>query len=258
MYQLKLISSLALAVTLAACGGGSSSTSPVPTPTPSQTAEGVYSGSLTGSVYKNFQMLILENGDTWSMYGTQTNSAFGVSGFVQGTGISANNSSFTSSDAKDFGYSPAKSGTINATFNASAKTISGNVSSAVGSVSFSGGAPTGSLYNYATPAAISSITGAWSVSTIDGATIALNILQSGNFTAQVNGGCNFNGTITPRPSGKNVFNVALTFGSAPCTLAGQSATGIALTYPLSSGKTQLLMVAVDSTRTNGTAAFGIR
>jgi hypothetical protein len=71
-------------------------------------------------------------------------------------------------------------------------------------------------------------------------------------------GCNFTGTVVPRPSGKNVFNVAVRFGQAPCELPGQDATGIAVAYPFASGQTQLLATVVDGTRSCGTAAFGVR
>jgi hypothetical protein len=64
--------------------------------------------------------------------------------------------------------------------------------------------------------------------------------------------------VTPRASGKNVFNLELRFGPAPCELPGQNATGIAVAYPLASGQTQLLVTAVDGTRAYGAAAFGVR
>jgi hypothetical protein len=71
-------------------------------------------------------------------------------------------------------------------------------------------------------------------------------------------GCAFSGTITPRASGKNVYDVSLKFGAAPCALANQTATGVAVTYLLTNGKRQLIALTVDSTRTYGVGAFGNR
>jgi hypothetical protein len=49
----------------------------------------------------------------------------------------------------------------------------------------------------------------------------------------------------------------MTFGAAPCALANQTATGIAVAAP-EGGSTQLLVAAVDGTRTYGAAAVGTR
>jgi len=220
-------------------------------------AEGVYAGTLTGAVSSAFQMLILENGEYWSMYGTQSTSVFYVRGVAQGAGV-ANSGSFTSANLKDFGYAPALAGTVNATYNSTAKTVSGTISSAGGSLSFSGGPIAGSLYDYNKPAALSTIAGAWSASGLGGETIAVNILSNGTFAATSSLGCHFSGAFAPRASGKNVFNVTLKFGSSPCALPGVSGSGMAIASPLANGKTQLLVAAIDGTRNYGTAVFGTR
>jgi hypothetical protein len=243
---------IALATLIACGGGGDGGTSTGPS------AEGVYGGTLTGSTSNAFQLLVLENGEFWAMYGTQTSNFFAIAGFIQGSGTS-NNGSFASSNTKDFGFSPARAGSTSATYNAAAKTIAGTVTATGGgSVSFSGGPVPGSLYNYNSAAALSTVSGSWSTTTLTGESVAITIAASGSFTASSGAGCNFGGTVTPRASGKNVFNVALNFGSAPCALAGQSATGIAVAYPLANGQTQLVVAVVDGTRTAGTAAVGTR
>lgn len=242
-----------LVAALAACGGGggdsgSSGLGP--------SAEGVYGGTLTGSTSSAFQMLVLENGEYWALYGTSTPSAFFVAGFIQGSGTS-NNGSFTSSNARDFGFAPSVSGTVSASYTAT-PTIAGTVSSSQGNVGFSGGAIAGSLYNYNTPATLPTVAGVWSLTEISGEGLALNVATNGTFTAASTLGCNFSGTIAPRPSGKNVFNVTLTFGAAPCALPGTAATGIAVAYPLANGTTQLVVAVTEGTRTYGAAAFGTR
>ena len=160
--------------------------------------------------------------------------------------------------AKDFGYAPAAVSTLNATYDATAKTISGSISEGTQTVTLSGGPIAGSLYNYNTAAALTTVVGSWSTTSLTGEGVAINVASTGAFTAASSLGCNFTGTITPRASGKNVFNVAMTFGAAPCALPGQSATGIALAYPLTSGRTQLLVSAVDGTRSYGASVFGTR
>ena len=125
-------------------------------------------------------------------------------------------------------------------------------------MTFTGGAISGSTYNYNTAAAVAQISGAWSLQSLTGDTVALNIQGSGAFTATSSLGCNFSGAVAPRPSGKNVFTVSLTFGGSPCALPGTSASGVAVAYPLTAGGTQLIVAVRDGARTYGTAAFGTR
>jgi hypothetical protein len=237
------------AAMLAGCGGDDAVD-------PGPTAEGVYGGTLTNSASNAFNMLVLENGEYWSMYGMGTAGAFSVAGFVQGTGTS-NNGSFSSSTAKDFGEAPAVAGTVSATYDATAKTIAGTVTSAAGSVTFSGGPIPGSLYVYNMPASLATISGLWSMTDLNGDAVTVTISSTGALAA-TNLACSFTGTVAPRATGKNVFNVALRFGPAPCDLAGQEATGIAVAYPLANGRTQLIVAVVDGSRTSGAAAVGVR
>jgi hypothetical protein len=251
-----LLSLVATISTLTACGGGGGEGSDT-TAVTGPSAEGVYSGTLTGSSSNAFNLLILENGDYWSMYGTQVGTVFGVAGFIQGTG-SSSNGSFTSANGKDFGVSPAVSGVVNATYNATAKTINGTTTSTSGTSTFNGGPITGSLYNYDTAATLSTIVGSWTTTSLTGETVTISIAADGTFTAVSNGGCNFSGTFAPRASGKNVFNTSLTFGVVPCELPNQTATGIAVAYPLTTGQTQLIVAGTDAARTVGAAVIGTR
>ena len=249
-----VLSFMAVVSALTACGGGGGSDA---TATAGPSAEGVYGGTLTGSPSNAFNLLVLEDGQYWSMYGTQGATVFGVAGFVQGTGTS-NNGNFTSSNGKDFGVFPAISGTVSATYNASTKTISGTTTSTSGTSTFSGGPIAGSLYNYDAAATLSTVAGSWTTTSLTGETVTISIAAGGAFTAISSGGCRFSGTVTPRASGKNVFNTSLTFGLAPCALPNQTATGIAVAYPLTTGRTQLIVAVTDSARTVGAAVVGTR
>jgi hypothetical protein len=254
-----LAASVCVSALLAGCGGGGGGdATPAPIPVPTPVPQGVYGGTLTGSVSKNFELLMLDNGELWSLYGTETSTAFGVAGFVQGTGGSTSDGKFASLNTKDFGFSPAVNVTTFANYDATAKTISGTVSSpANGTVTFIGGPIPGSLYNYDKPAALATIAGSWSLSSLTGEGITLNIESSGQVTAISSLGCQFKGNVQPRPSGKNVFNVSISFGTAPCARPSQIASGIAVAYPLANGQTQLLVSVVDVNRTYGVAAFGV-
>jgi hypothetical protein len=244
------IAAVASAV-LVACGGGGDGPSQDPI------AQGVYGGGLTGSTSSSFQMLMLDGGQFWSIYGTQTASAFLVAGFVEGTGTS-DGGSFRSTNAKDFGFAPGLTGTINATYNNEAKTINGTFTPSGGTVGFNGGPIPGSLYNYDTPASLSAIAGNWSLTSLNGEGISVSVSSGGAITALSEFGCSFSGTATPRSSGKNVFNVSIQFGAAPCLLPNQSASGVAVVYPLAGGGTQFIFAGTDSSRTYGTVAAGTR
>src|SRR5689334_25426078 len=103
---------------LAACGGGGSGESSTSNPGRAHepAAEGVYGGTLSGSAYGgDFQALVLENDEFWSIYGDDLGSVFYVYGFVQGNGLSINGS-FSADPVRDFGYSPAVSGKLSASY----------------------------------------------------------------------------------------------------------------------------------------------
>lgn len=253
-----------IAIALSGCGGGGDSGSSVQSSAVSTssvalaTAEGVYEATMPGAPYPALEGIILENGDVWGIYGNNLGSVFYVAGFIQGNGASSNGSSYNSTNAKDFGFAPAVSGTLSATFNATAKTISGTTNFSSITRQFSGAAPVPSTYSYNSAASLSSITGRWSMTALTGEGLTVTISATGSYTLLSTLGCTATGTITPRPSGKNVFNIAGTFGPAPCALPNQAYTGIAISYPLATGQTQFIGAAVDNARTYGTAMVGIK
>lgn len=245
---------LCILTAFAGCGGGGGS-SETTQPPAGPSAEGAYSGSATGGTSTAFQLVVLENGDYWSLYGRNSGSVFLVSGFLQGQGTSSN-PNFTSSNTRDFGVSPPATGSINATY-VTGTSISGNGTAAGQTFTFSGQSIPATTYDYNTPASLTSIVGSWSLTALNGAAVSMAIANTGSFTASTSG-CNFSGTVTPRPSGKNIFNVALTFGPAPCALPNQAASGIAISNLLANGNRQLIIAGTDTARNNGTVLFGLR
>lgn len=240
---------------LAGCGGGGGD------PAASEeiaALQGAYGGTVLGGSANALNLLVLEDGAYWGLYGTAAAGQWYVSGFIQGT-ATASSGTFRSGDTRDFGTYPPAAGTISATYDKVARTITGTVTStATGNrATFSGGPVAGSLYDYSKPASLATIAGSWSLTDLQGSSIALNVQGSGAFTAS-SGGCVFNGTFVPRATGKNVFDIGLTFGATGCALPGRSASGIGVAYPLASGGTQLLVAVITPDRTAGAAAFGIR
>jgi hypothetical protein len=111
-------------------------------------------------------------------------------------------------------------------------------------------------YVYNTAAAISDISGAWNGNLLDGSAAVFSIDSAGILSGS-NLCCSFTGTVTPRPSGKNVFNVTIHFGSSPCIAANQDASGIAISY-LTNGQRQLIAAAETAARVKGSMFFALR
>jgi hypothetical protein len=262
---------LAALALLAACGEDTI-TGPPPAPT---TAAGVYEGTLRGapSAAPTFEAIILEDGEFWMLHGENFGSLFKVYGFVQGYGNSSGGT-YTSTSAKDFGFVPPVNVSLSATYSANAKTVSGTIAYPVidyapdtpdapvsFTTAFSGGPIQGTNYNYDSPAALSAVTGTWSLQTTQGDAATMIVAADGSLRFTTTSGCSGKGSLTPpRPSGKNVFNAAIIFDdNNTCLLSGQTITGIAITYPiLSTNQSQFVIALTDASKTVGTAAFGVR
>lgn len=254
MNKLGLFLAHTAACGLVACGGGGSGgggSSALP-----KFAQGVYSGTITGGTYPQFQLLVLENEEQWSMYGTTSGSAFLVGGFVQGQGASSNGA-MSVGNAMDFGFSPAKPSPMTGNYTASNSFLGTVTYAGPVTVALAGTPIVNPLYNYNTPASITDVQGPWSLTDLAGIPASVTIQMDGTFSG-TSGGCSFSGTLVPRASGKNVFDMSLTFGAAPCARPGQTATGIALSYLASGSVRQLIVAGTDVARTTGTALFGTR
>lgn len=257
-----MIFSLLGAAALVACGGGGSVTATSPS-TPGQ-AQGVYSGSFATAAFPagRFSTLILDNDEIWTLYGEGgVNGELLVYGLIQGQG-SSNSGTFASSSLKDYFYDgTTMAGSISATYQMGAS-FNGTVSAGGQSVSFSGVVPpAGSTnYSYNTAANLADISGNWAGTSMSGSTSNYTITSSGTFSGTNQNGCGFSGTVSPRNSGKNVFDVAfLNNTSSSCgTASGLSARGIAVSSVLSNGSRQLIVAVVTADRMYGSAIFATR
>lgn len=248
--------SILLSLLLVGCGGGGGGDGGAPAgPVVASSAEGVYEGTISNGRIHN--TIVLENDQFFTLYGVALpGGGTLVTGLIQGNGKS-NNGSFSSTDLKDFASGTVVSGSLSASYTAKTS-LNGSITEGSSTVTFTGTSPLkNSLYVYEAAANLANIVGAWSLLDQQGSSTALNILSSGAFTG-TSSGCSFSGTLNPRASGKNIFDLALIFGAAPCPLVGQTANGIAVEYPLSNGSRQLFIAGTNAARTNATALLGVR
>ena len=247
---------LACALAVTACGGGGGSTTASTAVTTK--AEGLYSGTgsstTPGLTVTPFQLLILENDEYWWMAGESTPSRLVVDGVEQGQGESTN-TTFTLTAISD--GEPPITAVIMANFVQNVS-FNGTVTGPNFSATISAFPLDRTIYDYKAAANLAAIVGAWSLTALDGSATTINIASTGAITGY-SGACTLTGTIAPRESGKNVFNTSVTFGPAPCSRAGQTSTGIGLSYPIAGTTTRQLVIAgVDSGRTATTALYGTR
>ena len=227
---LRLLAALAAASLAAACGGGGSDGNDSGTVSAASSAEGVYVGTLAGGTLNYFEQIVLENNEVWIAYGSR--SAPGattlLSGMMSGAGTYTGGT-LTVAAIKDFGFSPAATGTLSASYKVNSKSLVTSVSgtsSAAGRTLTLTGDSNISNYRYVAPASLSELSGNWTVPVASGAPGSVSVNSTGGFSFNLSG-CAASGTMVPRASGKNVFNVTMTFGGAPCNFAGVVFSGIA-------------------------------
>jgi hypothetical protein len=224
---------------------------------PGATAEGAYGGAITGSTATAFRLLVLENGEFWALYGRPSGGRFTVYGFMQGTSTSANGS-FSSTDLRDFGFAPSARGSATASYDSAQGTISGTFTTTRGTATLTGGVMTDVAYEYHQAASLKDVQGPWGLFTNTGDSGVSDIQADGRFETTTKGGCRLSGTMAPRASGKNVFDVVVSFGASPCALPDQTTRGIAVVNVEPDGRRQLTIGTVDAARSVGLTAAGYR
>jgi hypothetical protein len=216
-------------------------------------AQGVYSG--TSSNGYTFETIVLPNDKFYAVYGTNSGNTFIVYGIITGQGTSGS-SSYTAS-INDFFYNGAvNTGTISATYVAGTS-VSGTVTEAGTTTSFSGTALSASNFNFNSAASVGAIAGTWSGNLLDGISTTVTINSNGTVSGS-SSGCSFTGTVSADSSNKNFYDVSLTFGGSPCAFPNQTATGIGVYYLLSDGVTHQLLAGVSVGSSFGTVFFAQR
>lgn len=208
-------------MTLTACGGGSNDT------VANQDPQGFWLG--TSETGYSIASVVLENGQYYSL--------FSKNGLVEGANYGAITVSGTSysGNLEDI-YIPGNqtnSGTISGTFSPKSRLqgVTAYSNNTVGSFT--------TTYNaaYDTPATMSAIAGQYSGPYRSGATAVLNIAMNGVVDGTTTAAgttvpkCMITGSVVPRPSGKNVYDLTLQWHDNPalpghsCCLTSVCATG---------------------------------
>jgi hypothetical protein len=221
MFQIARYSALVTAALVTACGGGGSDNSvpsdPSP-PAPVSSAEGFWTGK--ASTGFDVSLAVLDNGETWGVY---TRGGF-IYGALYGNTTSSN-STFTGS-GREFDLT---TGSV---------TSSSYTGTYTGKTSLNAQLPNNTTFaasygtTYDQPASLSALAGTYSgYGVATGAPVqpmSVSISAAGVISAPPSLGCSVSGSVSPRPGGKNVFAMSITFAGTSCALGnGATATGVA-------------------------------
>lgn len=225
-----------LCTLLAACGGGGSDDGASP--------EGFWVGKAATGV--DVALAVLENGDTWGYYAN--------GGYLVGAlaGNTTSSGSQLSGSGKDFNLlsRTVTSGNYSGTFSAR-KSIS---------VTLSDGTTFTGNYDarYDQPASLAALAGSFSGQGATGTTSAISapiaITSSGTVTMPAVSGCSASGTVAPRASGKNIFDMTVTFNGSTCAL-GNGAVAKGVAFYDSTSRT-LVGLALNGPKTDGFVYLG--
>jgi len=235
--QLTLIS-CALAI-LSGCGGGGSST-------PSASAEGFWSGATSTGYTAN--VVILENGETWGYYTS--------GGYLYGAlyGNTSTNGNTLSGSGADFNlpYRTVTPGSYTGTV----------IEKSSISIRTSQGSTFNGTYGstYLQPASMTALAGVFKGQALSGTTapqtVSVTITSAGQMTVPSTLGCSASGSVSPRPTGKNIFNLSVTFTGSTCAL-GNGGTASGILYYDASNK-QILAMGMNPAKSDGFIALGVK
>jgi len=257
--KLAAIAAIGLLCALATgCGGGSDDSSSGQPPAPALNPQGFWSGTTSDGATIN--LIVLETGETYGYYASNSHMSSGIiDGAVFGDMAFSNTQlsgswldfNFYTQIVKSYShtgnFAPQNSLTLRfpsgvaytATYGsgydqpqAPLSTVAGNYSSGMGAIGRMNFASTASL-----PVSASAVVSA-----------------SGAITLSPIRGCSANGTIQPRASGKNIYDVVLNLQGSGCMLLDSAALrGIAMYAPGSGTSVggALLIEARDAAKTGG-------
>ncbi|TWO72610.1 hypothetical protein FN976_03500 [Caenimonas sedimenti] len=229
-------------------GGGSTSTLKL---------DGAYEGTVVnGTDPVKVTALALENDEIWLAYGTGATSLTLLEGTVVASG-SSGNGSYSGSVLDLPGDEHSNTGSVTATYV--------NRSSLNGQILITGQTGAGVLsatgvpvarYNYDQAASLATISGGWPFTSTLGESGTLTVAADGATTV-VLPNCTLVGTIVPRPSGKNVFNISLTVPN-PTEHCSLPLSGVAYSTLDTSGNTLLWVGLKNAAQSEGGTLRGQR
>ncbi|MGB7422117.1 MAG: hypothetical protein WA917_09610 [Comamonas sp.] len=193
-------------------------------------------------------MTVLENGETWGVY---TSGGYIVGALTGNTTTSGSHD--LQGNGKDFNLlaGTVTPGSYSGTFSAKDHV----------SVKLSNGTTFTGNYRpfYDQPASLTELAGTFSgqVATGSGSGYGLiTISSSGAISIPEDRGCKSSGTVKPRASGKNVFDLSVTFSGSTCVLGnGTTVRGIAVYDNV--GRS-LLGLALNGAKSDGFIYFGTK
>lgn len=211
------------------------------------TAEGIWTGSTVSGA--QVDLLILENGETWGI--------FGLAGSVVGAlyGNTSSTSTSLSGSGSSFNFLARTSSTGSYTGGYTAK---GSINVTVSDGNKFSGTYVPAYDQAATVAGLAGVYAGWAVT---GSTVAqptnVTIDGGGNISSSYVSGslsCNTSGKVTPRASGKNVFNIQLTFSGNFCALGnGATVNGVG---SYNSASKQIIAIGLNSAKSDGLFYLG--
>ncbi len=117
-------------------------------------------------------------------------------------------------------------------------------------------APT-AAWSAATEASLADVAGAWAVTGINGVPATLEVSATGAMTG-VLGGASITGTLAPRASGGNVFDVQVTLADSLSQLNGVTFAGVAYRSVLPDGRSQFIWAGTSADRRYFDGMLGVR
>ena len=246
---LKMLAGLSLISVLVACGGGGSGGDD------NADIEGGYAA--TNSDGSSGSVLVLEDGTAWSIVGTESGDLLEVEALLRGP-LSVSGSEVTSSTLRRYDFET--SSTITGVGFSGIVTDSGAITATLTATGFdpvsTALAPIDpAVYNYDTAATLAAIAGTWTGFFSTGEEGDVVISAGGVVSSVTTSGCTISGTAAPRASGKNVYDVTVNFGPAPCALPNGSGSGVAIIASPASDP-QLTVAVVSADRSLGAVFFG--
>lgn len=253
----KVTSCALVCALLSACGGGGSGGSATVTAVEASPVAGGWGGTSTSG--NTVQAIILETGRMWAVAGVVSNGTLFVGGINTAT-FQTNGGAITSSDLRAYNFAPVSflTGSVAGTFVAGTSitataTANGGLATSVLTLA---PAPL-TAYDYNAAATLSAIQGNWPGNFTNSAgTLAVN--ANGTYSSTTSLGCNISGLISPRASGKNVYDVTVNFGAAPCGVPNGSGTGIGIIANLTGGARQLTLMINSADLANAGVFIGHR
>lgn len=237
---MRLLAIGVLSALVVACGGGGGGGESATTPVvATSTAEGIWNG--TTSSGQTAAVVVLENGETWGLYASGSSIVGALYGATTSSGTAVTGS------GRDFNIPTRTVGAGSYSGTYSAKSTIRLTTS--GGVVFNGTYST----DYDQAASLAAVAGNFTGTGVSGnspvQSASVAVSSSGTITVPASLGCSASGTATARPSGKNIFNVVVTFSGTTCAL-GNGATTQGIAYYDSTNR-RIFVMAMNSAKSDG-------